>query len=861
MKFGEKLLQSRYEPWLSHYLDYDKLKTLLKEDQEKCLDQQNPSGPSWPARPDGGGGVGIGGGLVKALSYASFSNLTGGLPLSTRNANSSASLSGLSIATNATISDCSPFVTCLNEQVERILFFFLQEQGRVASELEQCREALRIFQRKQQDSFYSASIITPMDDNRNSEDNSSDEDKLLFDKFYQVALHLLKLIEYADLNMTGIRKILKKHDKVHIFGNKKQRLSQLYLGRRATILQPLNDGGAIDALTKVLESELSEFNNILDLLRRQKQEPFHTPTDPSTANPHLRNMSENKLLSFSTLPSEVSPQLPAAIQKSLSYVHFADCQQQQHEKIYHGKAILLQIKAARSRLKETSDFVKMLAAPVLVMNQDPTESFQDDDDDDEERLDEKVHRDNHHGDDSNPSQQWRVAASNFMNYFSTFLYMSNYYIVAPASHVYAEKLGGDASQAGIIIGMTPVAALISTLLYSWWTSYSYKSALVFASVCCCIGNFCYGLGLPMKSLRLVLIGRMLTGFGSARSINRRYIADRYNRRQRTAASATLVTASALGCSVGPAVAAVLEFAIPKDDSDRTSNPYWQIENAPGWILFVVWSLYLFCLILFFKDPPKRGRHQLGKKGGHLELRSGEHRPLLAASATASSEITVPVGSTTKAKMVNLYHKDYISVIVPLAIYFLLKLILETTLSSIPMMTNHYFRWTGRSNGAYLAILALMVLPANAMVGYFSTIYEDRDQVIAIQICMVAGCLSMLNFHNKDHGYPLYKYLFASFLCYVSTSALEGPNMSLLSKTIPKSWSEGFFNIGLLATEAGTAGRAVADVLLTAFGAGGMDSLLNRVFEICSGLSMALLVISLQFYKNLVPRAETDDLNF
>ena len=47
-----------------------------------------------------------------------------------------------------------------------------------------------------------------------------------------------------------------------------------------------------------------------------------------------------------------------------------------------------------------------------------------------------------------------------------------------------------------------------------------------------------------------MIGRFFNGFGSARSINRRFIADTFSRSERTAASAAFVTAGALGMAVG-----------------------------------------------------------------------------------------------------------------------------------------------------------------------------------------------------------------------------------------------------------------------------------------------------------------------
>ena len=77
---------------------------------------------------------------------------------------------------------------------------------------------------------------------------------------------------------------------------------------------------------------------------------------------------------------------------------------------------------------------------------------------------------------------------------------------------------------------------------------------------------------------MVLLGRMLTGFGSARTINRRYIADYYSIEDRTSGMAVFVSASALGMAVGPGLAAALSAVAPAGSG---TNSFWTIETAPG----------------------------------------------------------------------------------------------------------------------------------------------------------------------------------------------------------------------------------------------------------------------------------------
>jgi hypothetical protein len=82
-------------------------------------------------------------------------------------------------------------------------------------------------------------------------------------------------------------------------------------------------------------------------------------------------------------------------------------------------------------------------------------------------------------------------------------------------------------------------------------------------------------------------------------------------------------------------------------------------------------------------------------------------------------------------------------------------------------------------------------------------------------------------------------------------------MSLLSKCIPPRYSRGLFNVGLLATEAGTLGRAVGDVILTLCGSDGMGNILNNAFGLMSGLTAATIALCLAVFDQLEPHEKDD----
>ncbi|RLN92522.1 hypothetical protein BBJ28_00011326, partial [Nothophytophthora sp. Chile5] len=78
--------------------------------------------------------------------------------------------------------------------------------------------------------------------------------------------------------------------------------------------------------------------------------------------------------------------------------------------------------------------------------------------------------------------------------------------------------------------------------------------------------------------------------------------------------------------------------------------------------------------------------------------------------------------------------------------------------------------------------------------------------------------------------------------------------SLLSKTIPKSFAKGTFNSGLLATEAGTFGRAIGDVAITVVGLPGIQYVLNWTFAPLIAISLATILYTSRVYAKLA----TDD---
>lgn len=588
----------------------------------------------------------------------------------------------------------------------------------------------------------------------------------LSDGFRKVGDDLVQLLHFVELNATGIRKILKKHDKTL----KEHKIMGSYLSSRtdsqASHLQQLYHDEGISAIIATIRAALDELRSA------ELQLAFSAPgTSLVVATSLTRTISEDE-------------------------------------------PVLNKIQLARRRLQQSTQYVKTIAAQALIFDSESSE-------DEDEAAYESFKR-----------RKDRSDVSRAINMLCTFLYMTNYYIVAPTSGDYAAALGGEAALSGVIVGMTPIASLVSAVLYSWWANRSYKAPLVFATVCLVVGNLLYGLALNCDSIAMAIAGRLLNGFGGARAINRRYIADNYSREERTQASALFVTASALGMAAGPALAAALDYA--------PDFQVWGVlvttETAPGFVMLALWIIYLVATLAFFEEPERENPLERTRSMVSA-VESGTGAPTEATALLGLAKPKTPPLSS-------LWHN--VPVVATLVIYIVLKLVLECLITATSTVAQFYFQWNSTDSGFYLAALGLLMFPTNVGVSWLADRYEDREMVVMAQLAMIAGIGAIVSYGS----YSVVQFVTGGVLIFVSTNVLEGVNMALLSKTIPKAFAKGTFNSGLLATEAGTFGRALGDVAITVVGLPGIQYVLNWTFLPLLVTSVFTLLYTVRVYPKL-----------
>jgi hypothetical protein len=182
----------------------------------------------------------------------------------------------------------------------------------------------------------------------------------------------------------------------------------------------------------------------------------------------------------------------------------------------------------------------------------------------------------------------------------TFIYTMNCYIVQPTNGLYVAELGASKTLSGLIMGLTHLAAIFCTFLYSYWTNFSYKFPLIISCAFFLLGNFMYSFADYNRSLVVMGFGRFFIGFASARVVNRRYIIDQVPKSLIMFYSLLYVGLTCLGIAAGPFAAMLLLHFLPEEFM-FFSLKFNNLTN-PGWFCFCIWFVFFIYLLLFFRDP-------------------------------------------------------------------------------------------------------------------------------------------------------------------------------------------------------------------------------------------------------------------
>jgi MFS family permease len=297
--------------------------------------------------------------------------------------------------------------------------------------------------------------------------------------------------------------------------------------------------------------------------------------------------------------------------------------------------------------------------------------------------------------------------SMFLNFLSIFLYTVNYYIAAPTANRYAIYLHADGALGSTLIGASSAAAIFGAFIYSWWyTRFSFKSVLLFSSFSAFIGNTLYALALSFNSMKIAIIGRLFVGLGSAEVVNRQMISSSVHFKHMTKASAQFVVYGAIGMSIGPLVAGILDSVAGRDITIDVTIPFigGVIVNhvtTPGFLMACAWLVQFTSVLTLYSEP--------------YRINSVHHDQGRAKS----------LGFYGDLKMVASLVMKNPAVPITLFLFSYIELVCEVLISSCAMTCKRYFLWNGSTAGFLISSLGAFILPAHYIVERASRRFEER----------------------------------------------------------------------------------------------------------------------------------------
>lgn len=453
-----------------------------------------------------------------------------------------------------------------------------------------------------------------------------------------------------------------------------------------------------------------------------------------------------------------------------------------------------------------------------------------------------------------------------------------FFILFSLHHADATSLGTDGAYGATLVGASSFTAMFAAFLYSfWYTQYSFRSALFFSSLCPLVGNLLYSYAISCQNnpMAVAMAGRLLVGFGSAEVVNRQIISTSVSFQSMTQASALFVAAGAIGMSIGPLLAGILDMTSGSDTNVDLQLPLlggiiFNNTTNPGFLMAAFWAAEIVAIFTLFDEPDRINGGDLGETSNGtddfaIELKAHKARGSSTAYGTTDQSarkknasepkrnifVSLLSGAWTEVKTVASLITNNPALPITLLLFAYIELVDEVLISSCSMVCRRYFNWNGSTAGFLIASLGALVLPAHFVVERASRSYDERAIMKYSIVFIFASLVAILNYEGmlidtaglaqeewnevknsttinvpesrmlKHHTALSYDWgagahVYLTFLCciFMATIVLEGVDTSLMSKVTPAKLNDTFISCGLLATLVGTLGRVLGDGMIT-----------------------------------------------
>ncbi|KAI0739451.1 major facilitator superfamily domain-containing protein [Daedaleopsis nitida] len=377
-----------------------------------------------------------------------------------------------------------------------------------------------------------------------------------------------------------------------------------------------------------------------------------------------------------------------------------------------------------------------------------------------------------------------------------------FFIIVSSSNDYAQHLGGSSTFSGLVIGIPTAVSGLALLPLMYFDQGAYIRPLHFMCASMVAGNILYGLAYFANWLYLILMGRIVAGFGfTFWMYTKRYCTDPrlVGIRRRTTLAGWLVLGQGLGFSLGPFLGGLL-YKI------GFNNAIFNGYTSPAWVMAAGWAVFWAAVVMFYEDVPPRT-----SGAAPIKLMSLRSRPITSVSIVSekkpgdapSLRITEEEVSTPDAPSPSptptstpIRHKMTAKEwgVAATMCWFAMTcfFILGAWESNIPVFTAsdapaNPFHFSPFAAGNLIALGGACTIPFLLLNLHFARRVQDRHTLALGTSVGLAGLLiatAILSAEKVNYG----SFFVAWFLVALGFNIASTVTLSLLSKQLPGEWN-------------------------------------------------------------------------
>jgi hypothetical protein len=433
----------------------------------------------------------------------------------------------------------------------------------------------------------------------------------------------------------------------------------------------------------------------------------------------------------------------------------------------------------------------------------------------------------------------------------TFLYMLIYSICQSTNSEYLQKIETDGIYSGLMMGLTPLAAILSSIILSKWSNYSYKQPMILSVIFFIIGSFLYASAYNFKSILMIAIGRFLIGLGSGRSVNRRYLIQFIPKTLITKFSFYYVLAGAVGLACGPLCSfTFIYFENYENIFDFFS---FNIYTYPGWFGLIISLLMLILILIGYTEPMKNNFNIFEPDECPKNVLTTEEKTMINEIDDKLKEINKENNfsdtnlvqyniENIKIKQKTGFSYIYKCFFIMFSILFALRVCNESLMIIFPY---YLIRkdFSDQFVSLYMAGSLLLIIPSTLIFKKLAFKYpRERKALIYLLVLNFLCCIFIIDYIFDS----MIKFCVCFSILIIVTNLIESLSSSLLAKIIPPDWELGTFNAGFLITIATTSGKTFGCFMQTISALiGGKENIILITYGLCSFLFFFIVII--KFY--------------